>query len=251
VIIDDKTGRGKPDELQLQIYAHLMPRAVGMSPDKIICIFNNVITGKKKVVEYAPGLVSHIGDVIKDKIREVNSWTEFPAIACWKCKFCSVPGCPLKQDASRSLVLNVQNHEVAKSGGIPSLNVPDSIATRDEAERALQFVCFAEKVVDEVKDLLRGYVETNGSVDSAGKIAELRANEPWKAGNIERIVKTLAAYGVPVNQIWGALSLSESALEKLLKKNKQSERLAVLLSMGERKEYKPRFGIYNHANDQI
>lgn len=248
VIIDDKTGRATPDPLQLQIYAHLLPRAVGMSPDKITCIFNNVATGKHKVMEFAPGLVSHIGDMIKAKIEEVNSWKEFPAKSCKLCRFCRVPGCPVRDGVKEEVALAVKNVEVAKFGGTPALRLPDAITDQAEAEKALLFVEFAEGIIDDVKSLLRGWVEQNGSVTAGDKIADLRENTPWKAGNIERIVRALAAYGIPTAQIWGALSLSESALEKLLKKNKQSERLAMLLNMGERKEYKPRFGIYNQGS---
>ena len=53
------------------------------------------------------------------------------------------------------------------------------------------------------------------------------------------------AYGIPPKVIWDNMSLSESDLSKILKKAGMEERKPMLLSLGERKAYKPRFGIYN------
>jgi len=249
-IIDDKTGRAAPDPFQLKIYAALMPRAIGMSPDRICCIFNNVV-GKKEVIEFCLADLRDVDAMILERHREVNSWTEFPAIPCDTCKWCTVPGCPLRTSAAEALALEVANYQVAAQGGQPTLRIPDELTSPEDAEQALQFVVFAEEVVDRIKDLLRGYVEANGAVSSAGKTAELRANEPWKATSVEKIVRALAAYGVPTAQIWDSLSITESAIEKLLKKNKMQERAAMVLHYGERKAYKPSFGIYNHQADRI
>lgn len=249
-IIDDKTGRAAPDPFQLKIYAALMPRAIGMAPDRICCIFNNVM-GKKEVIEFCMAELRDMDAMILDRYREVNAWTEFPATACDTCKWCTVPGCPLRESASEALALEVANHQVAAQGGQPTLRIPDELVSMADAEQALQFVVFADEVVDRIKELLRGYVEANGPVSSAGKTAELRANEPWKATSVEKIVKALAAYGVPVAQIWDSLSITESAIEKLLRKNNMQERAAMVFHYGERKAYKPRFGIYNRQADRI
>ena len=244
-IIDDKTGRASPDPFQLKIYAALMPRAIGMNPDRICCIFNNVI-GKKEMVEYCMAELRDVDGLILERLKEVNSWTEFPAVACDQCKWCTVPGCPLRERAADTLILEVRDESKT-----PTLNIPTEITTKEEAERALQFVVFADDVVDQVKALLRGYVEGNGPVVAAGKVAELKPNEPWKATSVEKIVKTLAAYQIPVAQIWDSLSITEAAIEKLLKKNKAQDKLAMVLHYGERKSYKPRFGITNHQADRL
>ena len=77
------------------------------------------------------------------------------------------------------------------------------------------------------------------------EVAELRPNEPWKAKSVERLVNALVAYKIPKEIIWDNLSLTEADLEKILKKSKMQERLPLLMAMGERKKYSPKFGLYN------
>ena len=251
-IIDDKTGRSAAYPFQLKIYAALLPRAIGMSPSRIVVMFNGVAS-KKTVIEYNMAELRDVDDMILQRIKDVNSWTEFPAVVCDTCKWCTVPGCPIREQAAQALTLEVANEQVARYGGTPTLYIPIEITTREEAERALQFVVFADDVVDRIKGLLRGYLESdgNGPVVSAGKVAELKPNEPWKATSVEKVVKTLAAYRIPVNQIWDSISITESAIEKLLKKNKASDKLPMILHYGERKSYKPRFAITNHQVDSV
>lgn len=251
-IIDDKTGRAAADPWQLKIYAALLPRAIKMNPARIIGMFNGVAS-KKTVIEYSMAELRDVDDLIKERLHAVNSWTEFPAVACDTCKWCTVPGCPLREQAAQTLALEVANEQVARYGGAPTLRIPEEITTREEAELALQFVVFADDVVDRVKGLLRVHIETdgNGPVVAAGKVAELKSNEPWKATSVEKIVKTLAAYQIPVNQIWDSLSITEAAIEKLLKKHKATDKLAMVLHYGERKSYKPRFAITNHQVDSV
>jgi len=240
-VIDDKTGRGTPDPWQLKIYAALLPRAIGCSPDRVVCIFNNIL-GKKEVIEFFPADLYDVDEKLKARMAEINAWTEFPARACDACKWCSVPGCSIRQDVATALETHPKT---------PILKIPDSITMPLEADHALLFVLFAESIVDQVKDLLRAYVESNGPVTAGGKIAKLKPSESWKATHVEKIVKTLAAYGVPVNQIWDSLSITESAIEKIMKKNKLQDRLAMILQLGERKNYKPRFSITNHQVDRM
>ena len=77
---------------------------------------------------------------------------------------------------------------------------------------AVKFISFAESVVDRVKDMLRDFVEQKGPVSAGGLIAELRPNEPWKAGDVAQILSALVAYGVDRKLIFDNISLSESAL---------------------------------------
>jgi hypothetical protein len=240
-IIDDKTGHGTPDPWQLKLYAALIPRAIGMSPTRIVCVFNNVV-GKKDVIEYCLADLADVDSQIKARLAEVNAWTEFPAAACDMCKWCTVPGCEIKAQAVRALEIHPK---------APILSVPKEITTPVQAQNALLFAVFAEGVVDQVKDLLKAYVAANGPVSAGGKIADLKNHEPWRATSIEKIVRALAAFGIPAGQIYESLSITESAVEKLLKKNKMQERAAMVLHYGERKSYKPKFSITNRLADSV
>jgi hypothetical protein len=240
-IVDDKTGHGNSDPFQVRLYAYLLPklRPHNQIPsyERICCIMNEL--GKKRcdvVGEYLPGEVEDAGQDLLAKLQEVNSWTEYPATVCSQCKWCSVPGCPVRGQVETALV------EVSKP---PVSAIPTEITSRDQAERAMQFVLFAESCVDTVKELLRAWVEVNGEVYTMGKVAEMRSNTPWKATDVQKIAKALIAFGVQPEALWKELSLSESALEKLCKKHKITEKLAMLFSFGERKKYNPRFGFYN------
>lgn len=240
-IIDEKTGFGDPDPLQLEIAAYLLPKAIpAIDMAGVFYIsgsFNILSTGKRiDCFQKRMDELGEIGDRIRARVKEVNSWTEFPARACGACKYCSVPDCPLQTKAKELIV---------KQQDSPVLEIPAEIKMQVDARMAIRFVSFAERIIDQIKGMLRDYVEANGPISVDGKIAELRPNEPWKATNLEQILKTLVAYGIPPKVIWDNMSLSESDLSKILKKAGMEERKPMLLSLGERKAYKPRFGIYN------
>lgn len=240
-IIDDKTGRGDSDKRQVDYYADLLQRIApteGMNGfDRVVCILNQLGMGRVDIVaEYPPGPIAGVREEIMEHLARVNAWTEFPAVACSQCKWCTVPDCPIRNETETALIVSDQN---------PVTGIPTSITTRQQAEKAVLFLVFAENITDRVKELLRNYVQEHGAVMAGGKVAEERPNNPWKVKDLERLVKTLLAFGVPSQAIWPELSLSESAIEKLTKKAKIQSRLPVLLAMGERKEYKPRFGLFN------
>jgi hypothetical protein len=247
-LIDWKTGRSEPDPFQIDLYRHFLPKLVPdmvlrqNRPERVVCIFAELAKGKMTTVgEFDIGAdPTPMHNKITGKIAEVNTWTEFPATACDLCRFCRVPGCPVRDNSTTALVAHKES---------PAAQIPKEIYFVQDAEKALLFIQFAETVVDQVKDLLRTWVEKNGTVTAGGKRAELRENNPWKAGDVERILKTLIAYGVPKSDALGALTLSESALEKILKKFKMPGKLPMMLALGERKTYKPKFGIYNAKED--
>ncbi len=239
-IIDEKTGFGEPDPLQLEIAAYLLPRAIPATDlagvHYVSGSFNILSSGKRVDVftKTMPETMS-MGDLIKARLAEVNSWTEFPAKACGACAYCSIPTCPLKEEAKELIV---------RDKASPVLDIPKEIKLRSDAEMAVKFISFAESVVDRVKDMLREFVEQKGPVSAGGLIAELRPNDPWKAGDVAQILSALVAYGVDKKLIFDNIGLSESALEKIVKKAGVVDRLPLLLSMGERKAYKPKFGLY-------
>lgn len=239
-IIDEKTGFGDPDPLQLEIASYLLPRAIpAMDMSGVFFLagtFNILSTGKrvdcfqKRIDEINP-----VGEMINAKLVEVNSWKEYPAQSCGACSYCTIPTCPLKIEAKELLV---------RMKDSPVLDIPSEITLLSDAEMSIKFIQFAEAVVDRVRGMLREFVEQKGPVSAGGLIAELRPNDPWKAGDVAQILSALVAYGVDRKLIFDNISLSESALEKIVKKAGVVDRLPLLLSMGERKEYKPKFGLY-------
>jgi hypothetical protein len=243
-VIDWKTGWDSIDQIQLQLYAWSMFESVAKNGladriQRVVTVIYNLATKRKQVQEYtASDLVDFWGQ-IRAKIEEVNSWTEFPAIACGHCRWCTVPACPVRLTVNTSLVTSPKS---------PVMTIPDKELTSSlQAEDAVRFLVFLEVVQKQVNDLLRAYVEANGPIATMGKVAELRPNEPWKVKNLKTLVSTLGAYGIPPEQIWDALSISESAVERLMKRNRMMERLPMVLALGERKQYAPRFGIFNDS----
>ena len=235
-IIDDKTGRMDPDELQLDIYAYFMPRVFkswfGSDISKVVGIFNMIASGRKIVKEYSEP-PTYVIDLISQKISEVNSWTEFPAIACSRCQWCTVPGCPLREKA----IVTLEPKE-------PVQFPFNEIGTHKDAARAIEWIIHAEMVVDWVKNRLIDYIAINGPVEAAGVIAELRPSSSWKASSTHAFIKHLISKGIPKEIIWEAISLTETTVKAILKKAKKTDLWEELEALGERKENKPRFGLY-------
>lgn len=256
-VVDWKTGRGDPDPFQTEIYAYLIPKLL---PDafrnqasqnqvtRVACVFGELAKGRMTTAGEFPvgdGVGQETHQKIVEWIEKVNAWTEFPAVACDQCRWCRVPDCPVRSGVGQAIV-----DREAKPRA-PVLSIPTQIKCAPDAEKAVQFVAFAERIIDQVKDLLRDWVEEHGPVSSGGKIAELRENAPWKAGDVEKILKLLLAYGIPKSDVLSALSVSESSLKSLLKKQKLMDRLPMVLAMGERKQYKPKFGLHHIKEDEF
>lgn len=247
VIIDDKTGFGEPDELQLRLYAHLIriawmhyhnSIAQGMQLQKVRCVFNNLATQSKQELEFEPGETNGMREIILERIREVNAMTEWPARVCSMCKWCSVPGCENRESARQALVT---------AEASPVISIPEKIELPADAEKALLFVSFAEDVVARVKDLLKVWVEEHGPVSHGGKIAQFSDRESWKPVDLARLCKALIAYGATPELVWNNLSLTKSALETVVKKAKLEPKLPFIEAMVEKKSSKT----FTIGNDRI
>jgi hypothetical protein len=225
-VIDDKTGWGDPDPDQLLFMAHLLPRAITVEVKRVCGIFNEVAKGRKTIaVDAALEDLEDIGPKIIERIREVNSWTEFPPHACAKCPTCTVPGCAIRESANAALV---------SAPGTPSLTIPESIRTRDQAEAALLFVQFADGIVRRVKDLLKEYVHDNGDVYAGGKRAGLMEVEEWTPRDLSRFCASLVQMGAPPELVWQNLSLTKTGIEKILKKAKEVNPVMVMSMLDRR-----------------
>jgi hypothetical protein len=243
-IIDDKTGRGNPDPLQLELYAHLVNLAFESAskgqarrPQRIVCIFNEL--GKRKVDswEYLPGETDGAREKILARLEEVNSWKEYPARTCDQCRWCSIPECPAKLEAREVMLA---------SKDAPVLYIPKEVKTKLDAEMAMKFVLFAEQITDQVKDLVRDFVERNGAIFECGKVAEFRESTSWSPNSVEQLLKTLVAYGVAPSLIWDNVNINKTALEKIALKAGCKERLPMLFAMGKEKTSR-RFGFFNDS----
>jgi hypothetical protein len=217
-IIDDKTGWGDGDEQQLAIYSYLCKVAFLQLPvnavnplHKIVCTFNNIARRTTTSVEFSPTDVNTQRQVLLDAMREINERKEWPAVACQKCQWCTVPGCPIREEASTALV-QATNSPVAR--------VPSEITWLQDAEKALIFVEFAEGIVGQVKELLKAWVAKNGPVSVAGKVARFQDKESWKTKDLAGLCAALVSFGAPKELVWKELSLTKTSLEKIVKKAK-------------------------------
>ncbi len=182
-----------------------------------MCVLNELGKGRVDIAaEYQPGPVEGVRDEIMEHLARVNAWTEFPALSCSQCQYCSVPGCPIREEVQTALVTAEKS---------PVAAIPSAISTREETEKATLFLLFTEAIRDLVKELLRAWVRENGPVYTGGKVAEERPNNPWKVRDLERLTRALVGYGVQPEAIWSELTLSETSLEKLVKRAKIRERL--------------------------
>ena len=240
-VVDDKTGRSDPDPFQVETYGYFLPKAMATAykdrVKKVSLVYNELGKGFVQTVgEYAVGELDFVHDTVKEALALVNALTEFPAHACDRCKWCRIPDCPLKAETEKTVLAADQ---------APVQKIPVEIQTQEDAQKAVQFLLFAEGITDQVKDSLKSFVQANGPVSSAGKKAEFRPNTPWKCSEVQPLVQKLMDLGVPVASIGGVLSMSETNIKKLLKSSGLADQvLAVLETHGVRKEYAPRFGLY-------
>lgn len=237
-VVDWKTGRGESDDTQTKIYGWLVAKHCAdiIRAENVNASIVNLTTGKYETESWPVEEGRSIEPVILEHLETINSWTEFPAIPCGQCKWCTVPDCPVRDQALTALTSEK-----------PEITIPAEITSLEDAERAVLFLLFAGDVTDRVSDLLRTYVETNGPVAAGGKIAELRPNTPWKCTDFEKLCRVLLAYGVESKAIWEHASMSESSLKKLAKKAGIKDKMPLLLAMGKRAEYRLKFGLYNDS----
>lgn len=235
VIVDWKTGYWEVDPKQMQYYAAMMSAGLEV-PFQVETVVYNIANNKITRRTYDQDECRQTLLDLLELSRRVNAMTEWPAVPCKLCDRCTVPGCPAREQIALALVAADQSPALRR--------VPTEITTQQEAEKALSFVLFAESIVGQVKDLLRGYVTDNGPIYAAGKVAQLQSRETWKPKDLATLVKALAAYGAPKETIWENLSLTQAALNKIVKKANLAKRLPFLLSMIEVKESKT-FSITN------
>lgn len=239
-VVDWKTGfGGGADPVQTRIYGwlaykHYLAIANGKStPANVNATIANLTTMQHATESWPADEGKSIEEILFKHLEEINSWTEYPAVPCSQCKWCSVPGCPIREAAVDALVEER-----------PGIVIPHEIVSRDQAEMAVLFLMFVDGVTSRVSDLLRSWVHENGPVAAGGKIAEERENKPWKPIDAYKIAKGLRAYGVQPETIWEHVAISESGLEKICKAANIRDKLPLLLSMGRRIDYKPKFGLY-------
>ncbi len=241
-IVDDKSGWGDGDEQQLATYAHLVKLAWTQVPanasrplERILCTFNNIAKRTTTRLAFSPEDTDPIGGVLLEAMREVNERKDWPAVACLRCKHCSVPDCPVRENAAKAIVTLADS---------PVSRVPSEINCLQEAETALLFIQFAEAVTDRVKDVLRAWVERNGPVMAGGKVARFGDKESWKVTDLKSLCECLVALGAPKELIWKELSMTKTAVEKVIKKAKLEAKRAWIDAYIE-KRTSSSFGIVN------
>lgn len=238
-IIDDKTGYGDGDEQQLAIYALLIHSALQLDDStKIVGTFNNIAKRTTNQYEFSVQDLYPLRETILNAIRDVNTRTEWPAIACDRCGFCTVPGCTIRVDVETALT----NREAQPRA--PVLSIPSSIECVQDAEKALLFVLFCDGIKDRVKELLRDWVDGHGPVSIAGKVAGYTERETVKAKDLAQLCSALVQFGAPKELVWNNLSLTKDALAKIVKRAKLEAKQAWIDAYLERSTSRS-FGIQN------
>jgi hypothetical protein len=230
VVIDDKSGWGDGDDDQLMMYAYLLKKywlqlpinSGGRELVRIRGIFNNVAKFTSTEVAFSPEDVDKAEAFILGWMEKVEQWvadpkTEWVAIPCSKCDYCTVPGCPAKQLAKASVT------EIARAAGY---ELPKEIYFLDEAERALEFKLFIDGMSKQINDLLKAWASKNGRICRAGKVAQYSTVEGWEVKDLASFCSALVTWGVPKEFIWQQLSLSKASIEKTIKKYKLESRQA-------------------------
>ena len=244
VIIDDKTGWGEPDDLQLRLYAYLMKTAwlqthnsigEGMHLKRIRCVFDNLATRTSSEHVFDPPETNNTRHEILERIEYVNGLTEWPATICASCKWCTVPGCEIRESAEKALLAEPN---------VPVIAIPSELTTEADAQGALAFLVFAGSIVDRVKDLLKVWVDEHGPVYAGGKVAQFAQRESWEPKDLAQLCKALIAYGAPPELVWNNLSLTKSGIEKVVKKAKLEKQWPFIHAMVDKKTTQA-FGITN------
>lgn len=241
-VIDDKTGQAPDSADQILTYlALLLIHEPSLRPQYV----EGGYWMHARHPRYLSVLSASIDEVrekldrletwIVDKIVEVNERTEWPAVPGTTCKWCEIQDCPARTAA-------IQAHTDAVSP-------PTEIVTREDAVRAAQFINVIDGLVKNVRERLRAWVEENGPVQTPFGVAEIRRYEGWECTDPYALVRMLAGYGLPVSDVLRSMSISKTALEKLMKRSgKQAAIGIVLKSTGEPTESE-RFGIYKSTKD--
>jgi hypothetical protein len=246
VIIDDKSGWGGGNDDQLMMYAYLIKRSWlqlpinsgGRKLERIRGIFNNVALFTSTEVDFSPSDVDRVQGILEGWMKKVEEWTadpkaEWPAIACNQCDYCTVPGCPLRQVAKASV------ETIAKAAGY---ELPAEIFYAEQAQRAMEFKLFIDSMSKSINELLKAWVEKNGSVANAGKIAKFSEIESWEVKDLASFCSALVTWGVPKEMLWQNLSISKAGIEKIIKKNKLESKQAWIEAYL-KKSKERRFGI--------
>jgi hypothetical protein len=243
-IIDDKTGWGAADPAQLVTYAAFYVKCHERLSE---------ITGVKlgfldhRRGKYVPVMECSMKDaspefddklhMIRAHIETVNSWTEFPAVP-GLCANCLVPDCPAVSEAETALV-------EAMPPAAPA--IPTEITTPEQAERAVEFLTFADQIIKQIKDRLKSYVKDHGSVHAAGKAAELRDIESWSLTDPIGFIKAAIGFGVPQEKVLSAMKIDKKGLEKLVRDD--DVRAMLMAKYGKTRTYQ-RFDLYKDSEGE-
>jgi len=247
-IVDEKTGWARPDPQQLEILAALIPRSVPAMDMKGIFHIEaafNVLSGFKPETIRIPVMPVHEASTglkaISAAMEEVNTWPEkykdtgYPAQTCKQCANCTIPTCPIRKDVMESLSV-IPN--------APVFQVPASLETSEEAQKAVTFVTFIGQLEKQLKDLLKVYVERTGRpVVSGGMEAGYSEVESFEIEDMAAFIDLLVAWKVSPKFITDALGMSKTDFLKLVKRGGLEPRLPVILDQYVKTKVSRRFGI--------
>ncbi|MBL6978164.1 MAG: PD-(D/E)XK nuclease family protein [Desulfobacteraceae bacterium] len=235
-IIDDKTGWGQYDDLQLKVYAFCALQALQGEnwPLEGVSLKFNLVDQRKveDVGFYGIDETPAFREEIEGKIQEIEAcknWDPNPAAGA--CSYCGFHDeCPALQ----------KSWEVATRDKEPGFQ----IQTQEDAERAVSFYSLVERRLKELKTIIDEWVTDHGPVSAGGMIAEKRIKKDWKASSNEDILTALLQAGVENHVIDRNLSISQTTIKKILKDARRMDAIDHVLAAGEVKETVKPVGFY-------
>lgn len=218
VVTDHKSNRqimSKKDvegDLQLMIYAYLV-FLLHPEIDEALPRLNFLRYGCAMVsgAVLTRADVSHVPDLIARKAAIIEAEKDFPPKQNSFCEWCGYRShCPLMEKA-----LTVREFHV------------DTVA---DATRAAQAVQMAELAIKDLKERLKGWVESHGAIRvddrELGFVKQVK-----RQFEAEEVVNKLLSYGVSRDEVWNELSLTQTAIKRLLKGLENKERLSDIMAM--------------------
>lgn len=228
VIEDDKAGWSRsPDPLQLRIYAWAASRIFAGKIDSVVVRFNYLRMGYRDFAQWGIDEVAEFYHEIAseaERIERLIQLQDFHAnVDAGLCEYCGYlndnwldkKGNPANPGECPGLweVLELMDSLTELKG--------KKIETIQDAEDATRILVLRDAgLIGPLKKGLEAFLRENGdqTVVAAGKRAHIAERSTMKVKDLQEVVRVLQQRRIDKSDIWNALTLNKSNLEKLARK---------------------------------
>ena len=190
----------------LWLLAPLYPEAEMFS-----MVFDYVRYGRLFHFERTRAEVEAHGAALLLECEAISKCKDFPAQPGSWCNFCDyILACPVFRAA------------IDNPASQPGIDYP--IATPEQAVQAMKEYAMLKAGATMLEKRLKNWVDENGFVESGDQLLGYKPSTKVSWTDTEKLVNTLIAAGIDRTAIWGALSLSNTAVKKLTKKLDKPQR---------------------------